>query len=193
MRSRKRSGRSETTAERPVSVSQRGALLVSRPAHEGLGTGGSWRQEAFRGACSRPVVLVEGAQAAGLEQQGAPVILTEAPAIVGNWVVHLLVVRTSAAAAAATASSAIRRAVSGHPAWAARPISATRRPSGPVPFTDSSSFLAHLECPTVGDSLAPTHSQLSCSRWLRQSCADTPEASNRGVHNSVEILCRHTD
>src|SRR5205809_663028 len=50
--------------------------------------------------------------------------------------------------------------------------------------------------PPPADQLTPvarTRSQLSCSRWLRQSCADTPGASNRGVHNPVEILCRHAD
>jgi len=41
--------------------------------------------------------------------------------------------------------------------------------------------------------VARTRRQLSCSRWLRQSCGAHLPASNRGVHNPVEILCRHAD
>jgi hypothetical protein len=48
-----------------------------------------------------------------------------------RWVLYLLANMTSATAAAATASSAIRRAVSGHPARAACPITVTSLVKGP--------------------------------------------------------------
>ena len=53
---------------------------------------------------------------------------------------YLLVATTSATAAAATVSRAIMRAVGAQPALAARPISVTRRPSGP-PRSSSIGYL----------------------------------------------------